>query len=284
VTGPSELDTETGWNAKRRLEMNVGNQQGDPRFYEISLKDLDSDKEPEISTGLTGPLLVVTEGQQTEIAVTNTSQENTSVHWHGLEIESYYDGVPWWGGIGEKRTPAVEPGHRFLVKMIPQRAGSFMYHTHWHDQAQLTGGVHGPMIVLAPGETYDPETDRPFLMSQSPGDPFGALLLMNGSPQPAAMRLKVRTTYRFRFMNITPSVDDMRIALRDDKGLVQWRPLAKDAAKILNGKLQEAEQHIAVGETFDFEFRAARPGELMLEGRQPGSRRRAVQTLIFTAP
>jgi hypothetical protein len=72
--------------------------------------------------------------------------------------------------------------------------------------------------------------------------------------------------------------------LRDDKGLVQWRPLAKDAAKILNGKLQEAEQHIAVGETFDFEFRAARPGELMLEGRQPGSRRRAVQTLIFTAP
>jgi FtsP/CotA-like multicopper oxidase with cupredoxin domain len=284
VTGPSELDTETGWNAKRRLEMNVGNQQGDPRFYEISLKDLDSDKEPEISTGLTGPLLVVTEGQQTEIAVTNTSQENTSVHWHGLEIESYYDGVPWWGGIGEKRTPAVEPGHRFLVKMIPQRAGSFMYHTHWHDQAQLTGGVHGPMIVLAPGETYDPETDRPFLMSQSPGDPFGALLLMNGSPQPAAMRLKVRTTYRFRFMNITPSVDDMRIALRDDKGLVQWRPLAKDAAKIHNGKLQEAEQHIAVGETFDFEYRATRPSELMLEGRQPGSRRRAVQTLIFTEP
>jgi hypothetical protein len=75
VTGPSELDTETGWNAQRRLEMNVGNQDGDPRFYEISLKDLNSADKPETSTGLTGPLLVVTQGQQTEITVTNTSRE-----------------------------------------------------------------------------------------------------------------------------------------------------------------------------------------------------------------
>jgi FtsP/CotA-like multicopper oxidase with cupredoxin domain len=284
VTGPSELDTETGWNAERRLEMNVANQAGDPRFYEISLRDLNSAEKPAMSTGLTGPLLIVTEGQQTEIAVTNTSQENTTVHWHGLEIESYYDGVPWWGGIGEKRTPVVEPGHRFLVKMIPQRAGSFMYHTHWHDEAQLTGGVHGPMIVLPKGQTYDPATDKAFLMSLSPRDPFGGLLLMNGSPQPAAMRLTVGTTYRFRFMNITPTMDDMRIALRDDKGLVQWTPIAKDAAEIHGGKMQEAEQHIAVGETFDFEYRATQAGELMLEGRQPGTRRRAVQTLIFTAP
>jgi hypothetical protein len=121
-------------------------------------------------------------------------------------------------------------------------------------------------------------------MSLSPRDPFGGLLLMNGSPQPGSMRLRVGTTYRFRFMNITPTMDDMRIALRDDKGLVQWKPLAKDAAEIRNGAMQQAEQHIAVGETFDFEYRAASAGELMLEGRQPGSRRRAVQTLIFSEP
>lgn len=283
VTGASHLDTDTGWQAERRLAMNVGNRDGDARFYELSLKDQNTDARAAMSTGLTGPVLVVTQGQKTEITVTNTSHETTSVHWHGLEIESYYDGVPWWGGIGDKRTPAVEPGHTFMVKLIPQRAGSFMYHTHWHDEEQLTGGVHGPMIVLAPGETYDPATDKSFLMSLSPREPFGGLLLMNGTPQPAQMRLRVGTTYRFRFMNITPTMDDLRIALRNTDGLVQWLPIAKDAAAVHHAELQDAEQHIAVGETFDFEYRADSEQELQLEGRQPGSNRRAVQTLIFEA-
>jgi len=39
---------------------------------------------------------------------------------------------------------------------------------------------------------------------------------------------------------------------------------------------------IAVGETFDFEYRADGPEELMLVGLNPGDNRRAVQTLIFS--
>ncbi|MBI1358412.1 MAG: multicopper oxidase domain-containing protein [Acidobacteria bacterium] len=282
VTGPSEFDTVNDWKPGRRLEMHVGNRDGDPRFYRIALKNLDSEAPPAESTGLTGPLLVVRQGEKTEITVTNSSQKPTSVHWHGLEIESYYDGVPWWSGIGEKRAPAVEPGHEFRVKMIPQRAGSFIYHTHWHDEAQLTGGVHGPMIVLAPDEAYDPETDKSFLMSLSPRDPFGSgLLLMNGTPQPPAMRLKTGVAYRFRFMNITPTMDNLQIALRSDEGAVRWRPAAKDAVETPSHDLQEALQHVAVGETFDFEYRADGPQELRLEGWSPGNRQRVVQTLTF---
>ena len=157
-----------------------------------------------------------------------------------------------------------------------------MYHTHWHDEAQLTGGVHGPMIVLPAGENYDPETDKPFLMSLGPSEPFGSgLLLMNGSPQPATMRLKVGTTYRFRFMNITPTMDNLQVSLRGPDGPVRWRPLAKDAAEVHSTKLREADQHIAVAETFDFEYRATGAEELRLEGVQPGSNRRVVQTLVF---
>ncbi len=282
VTGPSEFDTVTDWAPEQRIELNVGNREEDPRFYEIALQDLDSGQPAAKSQGLTGPLLVVTEGRKTEITVTNTSQKPTSIHWHGQEIESYYDGVPWWSGIGEKRAPAVEPGHEFLVRLIPQRAGSFLYHTHWHDVEQLTGGVHGPMIVLAPGETYDPETDKSFLISVSPSEPFGrGLLLLNGTPQPLDMRLKEGTTYRFRFMNITPSTDYLRVALRGLTGLVKWRPLAKDAVEVAGEELQDAEQHVAVGETFDFAYRASGPQQLRLEGRQPGSDQRVVQTLIF---
>ncbi len=42
-----------------------------------------------------------------------------------------------------------------------------MYHTHWHDAVQLTGGVHGPLIVLPPGQTYDRATDKSFLFLAS---------------------------------------------------------------------------------------------------------------------
>lgn len=282
VTGPSALDTENGWKPGRRLAMAVGNQGDDPDLYRIRLQNLDIEQEAAASTGLTGPLLLVREGEHTEITVKNSSQKPTSVHWHGLEIESYYDGVPWWSGIGEKRAPVIEPGSEFLVKMIPQRAGSYIYHTHWHDEAQLTGGVQGPMIVLGPDEEYAPETDKAFLMSQSPRDPFGlGLLLMNGTPQPAAMRLKAGKTYRLRFMNITPTGDNLQVGLFGSNGPVRWRMTAKDAAEPKREGLHEAVQHVAVGETFDFEYQSTGGEELRLEAWLPGNYRRVVQTLIF---
>lgn len=283
VSGRSAIDTSNDWKPARRLAMRVSNRKGDARFYEIALKDLATGQET-VSSGLTGPPLIVRQGEPTEIAIKNELREPTAIHWHGLEIESYYDGVPGWGGLLEKRAPAVLPGQTFTVRMAPPRAGSFMYHTHWHDEAQLTGGVHGAMIVMPAGQTHDPASDKSFLMSLSPGEPFGAgLLLMNGVPQPAALRLKAGRTYRFRFMNITPTMDNMRVSLRGAGGLVHWRVLAKDAAAVKrDGGLQPAEQHIAVGETFDFEYRAAAGGEeLRLEGWNPGDHRRAVQTLIF---
>jgi FtsP/CotA-like multicopper oxidase with cupredoxin domain len=160
-------------------------------------------------------------------------KEPTAIHWHGIEVESYYDGVPWWGGIDEKRAPAVEPGKTFTVRMIPPRAGTFLYHTHWHDAAQLTGGVHGAMIVLASGQKYDPDSDRSFVFGMGPAQPYGAgLLLLNGSPQPAALHLKTGRTYRFRLINITPATDNLQVSLRDENGLVAWRELATFRRKI----------------------------------------------------
>ena len=54
-----------------------------------------------------------------------------------------------------------------------------------------------------------------------------------------------------------------------------------DAVEVHSTGLQKAGQHIAVAETFDFEYRATGAEELRLEGVQPGSNRRVVQTLIF---
>jgi hypothetical protein len=122
------------------------------------------------------------------------------------------------------------------------------------------------------------------MMTLSPTDTFGAgLILMNGSPQPATMRLQTGVTYRFRFVNITPTMDAMRVSLSDAGQPVQWRHVAKDAADLKVPAMKKADQMIAVGETYDFEYKADRPQELSLIGLNPGDNRRAVQTLVFTS-
>ena len=276
------------WQAARRLELTVGERNGDSRYFEVATREHREDGESANaarSAGLSGPPLVLIQHQPVEIAVVNRLKEPTSIHWHGIELESYYDGVPEFGGIGSRKTPPVNPGETFVARMAPPRAGTFMYHTHWHDAVQLTGGVHGPLIVVPAGPTYDPATDKNFLFSNSPADRFGAgLLLMNCSPQPAAMQMQTGTKYRLRFMNITPGVDNLRVSLRRDGAPVQWHALAKDAVDLPTSpaKTKPAEQQMAIGETFDFEYEAAEPQVLTLEGIQPNNGRRVTLTLIFT--
>lgn len=288
VTGRSAIDTSKNWKPERHLELAIGERNNDPRFFELALRDLAPEAagmKPQMSPALDGPVLVLNQNQPVEIDVVNRLQESTSIHWHGIELESYYDGVPGWGGLGDKKTPAVNPGQTFTVRMAPPRAGTFMYHTHWHDAPQLTGGIHGALIVMPPGQTYDPTTDKSFMFSQGPAEPFGAAMtLMNGSPQPGTMELCTNTTYRFRFINITPSVNNLRVSLQDANGPVQWRLIAKDAADVKAKPTMRADQLIAVGETYDFEFRAASAQELTLVGLAPNNGRRAVQTIVFAEP
>lgn len=288
VTGRPEFDTSQGWTPDRHLQLTVGSDMKDARFYALTLRDLSpsaANEKPQVSAGLNGPPIVLTQHQRVEIDVVNHLAEQTSIHWHGMEIESYYDGVPAWGGIGDRKTPAVEPGQTFAVRMQPPRAGTFIYHTHWHDVEQLTGGVHGALIVLPPGHTYDPATDKSFVFTQSPGDPFGgAMLLMNGTPQPGELALKTGVTYRLRFINITPSVDNLQVSLRKAGAPVQWRWIAKDAADVPTPAWVNADQHVGVGETYDFTYRADAPETLTLEGWSPSDNRHAVLTLIFSAP
>jgi hypothetical protein len=93
--------------------------------------------------------------------------------------------------------------------------------------------------------------------------------------------LKTGTPYRFRFINITPSVNNLRVSLRETGGPVQWHLIAKDASEVKGKPVREADQMIAVGETYDFEYTATSPGERSLVGLSPNDNRRAVQTLIF---
>src|ERR687898_161883 len=66
-----------------------------------------------------GPMLVLERGRPVEIALVNQLPDATAIHWHGMELESYYDGVHGWSGSGLRVTPLIEPGESFVVRFTP---------------------------------------------------------------------------------------------------------------------------------------------------------------------
>ena len=227
---------------------------------------------PAAKVPVPGPTLVLTRGQPVEITLLNRLPEATAIHWHGMELESYYDGVHGWSGVGQQVTPLIEPGASFLVRFTPPRTGTFMYHTHLHDPRQLTSGLYGGMLVVESGETFDESTDHVLIMGRNGPDPQGAAVL-NGSSSPQ-MVWKAGTRHRVRLINITPS-DVFSVTLQANDGPMTWLPLTKDGAPVPSDRREPrpAKQLIGAGETYDFEIQTP-PGRqnLWLEVRGAGGK------------
>ena len=216
-----------------------------------------------------GPPLVLTQGQPSEIRVVNHLSEPLAVHWHGIELESYYDGVPGVSGSGTHLLPSIPPGESFVAQFTPPRAGTFIYHTHIDDLKQLSSGLYGPLIVLPPGEKFDPETDRVLVLSKAgPGD---TPVWLNGSESPNLGNFRMGQTYRLRIINILPDNPPMEIRLEAAGVPVKWRAVAKDGADLPLGHrvLCTAQQTLSIGETYDFEFRPEAAGQLTLYATRP---------------
>jgi FtsP/CotA-like multicopper oxidase with cupredoxin domain len=212
-----------------------------------------------------GPPIIVTRGEPVEITVLNHLHVPTTIHWHGLELDSYYDGV-LGGGVGDQMTPAIQPGKSFVARFTPNRAGTFIYHTHVADPHQLAGGVYGALIVLAPGETFDAEHDKLLLIGSRDTDFFAKRLTLNGSEEREAMTFKRGETYRLRVINMAPNLTaDMHLGSKEHPA--SWRAIAKDGADLplRLAVAGDAFLHIVSGETYDFEMRADSAGEIPLQ-------------------
>ncbi len=219
-----------------------------------------------------GPPLILAQGQPTAIRVVNQLSEPLAVHWHGIELESYYDGVPGLSGSGQQLLKPIAPGGSFVVHLTAPRAGTFIYHTHIDDLKQLSSGLYGPLIVLPPGQKFDPESDRVLVISRAgPGE---TPIWLNGSRSPAIGTLSTGQKYRLRIINIVPENPPIDIRLKVAGIPVIWQPIAKDGADLPAGQreLCPAQVTVGVGETYDFEFRPDRAGELALEVVRPSNR------------
>ena len=187
---------------------------------------------------------------------------------------------------GHSVIPDVSTHHRLQpLALTPPRAATFIYHSHWHEQRQLGRGLTGPLIVLESGAKFNPATDKISLFSRD-GVESNEPLLMNGSPQPAPMALTVGTTYRFRFINITPVDSDLTYSIVDATGApVSWRAIAKDGADLPPEQAtvkKTSGESITVGETRDYTFIPENPGELYL--RASSFQRMWVTTTLMVAP
>ncbi|WP_406001069.1 multicopper oxidase family protein [Streptomyces sp. NBC_00829] len=89
-----------------------------------------------------GPELRVKQGQLVEVTLVNKDvAEGVTLHWHGVDVPNAEDGVP-----GITQNP-VRPGERHVYRFIPDRTGTYWYHTHRDSERTVERGLFGALIV-----------------------------------------------------------------------------------------------------------------------------------------
>jgi hypothetical protein len=233
--------------------------------YEIVLREGNS--ATDIKGNHSGPPLLLERGKPVAIKIINKLHEATTMHWHGLEIESYFDGVAGWGNKGKKLAPLIMPGDSFVVHYTPPRAGTFIYHTHMHN-LQLIKGMCGPLIVTEPGKKYNSTKDKIFFINQGGADVAPPLFFLNGKMNTDTMSLKQGMNYRFRIINITALGPDLNVSVLLNGVPVNWRKIAKDGADLpvqQQVMIPANAQQMTIGETRDFEFQSNKTGNYSFE-------------------
>ena len=236
------------------------------------------------SIPIPAPTLVLERGKRVQVTIVNRSNQHAAVHWHGIELESYPDGVPGWSGSGTQLLPSIAPNDSLSVRWTPPRAGSFMYHSHFNEAKQMGGGLYGPIIVLEPGEKYNPETDRTlffgtagYLVTFVEAPPK---VVLNGSVAPGPMELKANTKYRFRLFNLAGDAPT-EVRLTNDATPVNWRAVAKDGYPLPASQATSRPARLIFdpGEIYDFEFTPTQRGDLTLSFGLPQAPPPAPQSL-----
>ena len=225
------------------------------------------------------PTISLTRGEPVSILVVNRLPEPTAVHWHGIELESFFDGVAGFSGRGQRLAPVIAPRDSFEVRMTPPRSGTFIYHSHVDEPRQHRSGLVGALIVRdrVPNDTVEDHVF--FLKSARAGLLASPEFEINGKQDPDTVVLRVGRRYRLRFIGLQVTNPNAAVSLtarRDsvrgnprDTSLVQWRPVAKDAIERPEAQraLRSAREEISMGETYDFEFVPTSRGELRIEVR-----------------
>ena len=94
-----------------------------------------------------GPTLFINKDDVVNMNVTNSLNESTTLHWHGMHLPAVMDGGP------HQVIPAGTVWKPYWT--VKQQAATLWYHPHLHEttHAQITKGIGGFIIVKDPAES-----------------------------------------------------------------------------------------------------------------------------------
>lgn len=105
-----------------------------------------------INGSIPAPTLMFREGDEVTIRVTNKLLVPTSIHWHGIILPFYMDGVPDISFNG------IAPGETFTYRFKLEQSGTYWYHS--HSGFQEMTGMYGALIIEPrEGEIHPVERD-----------------------------------------------------------------------------------------------------------------------------
>ena len=222
---------------------------------------------------LLGPAVKLNKGQAVSVDIHNQLAEETTLHWHGLEIPGEVDGGPQ-GVIpaGGKRSVAFTPA---------QRAATCWFHPHQHGKTgrQVAMGLAGlvliedeeirklllpkqwgiddvPVIIQDKQFSADGQINYQLDMMTAAVGWFGDTLLTNGAifPQHAAprgwLRLRLLNGCNARSLNIVASDNRPLYVIASDGGLLA-EPVKVTELPMLMGERFEVLVDVSDGKAFD---------------------------------
>lgn len=88
-----------------------------------------------------GPLIEANSGDTIRVIVQNFMDDETTIHWHGLDQKD----TVWMDGVHGVTQCGIPPRESFLYQfVISDQRGSFWYHA--HVSVQYTDGLYGPLV------------------------------------------------------------------------------------------------------------------------------------------
>ena len=214
-----------------------------------------------------GPMIRVTEGDRVRIIVKNELDAPTTIHWHGVEVPNAMDGVP------DMTQAPIQPGETFTYEFTAKPAGTFMYHSHYEGDIQVSAGLYAPFIIDPKEQAAQPDVDVTLMISEwlvRGGQTYAAMPMsgmepnyftLNGKAFPATESINVKKgeRVRIRLIGIGQFIHPMHLHGMPFKIIATDGHPVPEAAQLTKDTVG-----VAPGERYDIEFIATEPGKWML--------------------
>ncbi|MEW6736378.1 MAG: copper oxidase [Acidobacteriota bacterium] len=221
------------------------------------------------NSSMPGPTIEVNEGDRVRIIFHNNLPEDTTVHWHGLEVPINMDGMPY---ISQ---PPVKPGETFVYEFTLHQNGTFFYHSHGAMQEMM--GMIG-LFIIHPQKPYQPAVHKDFglILQEWAVLPNNSVpnsmsmefnwLTLNGKAAPATTPMIVKLGERVRIRMVNLGMDHHPMHIHGNQFYVTGTE---------GGRIPESAWFpgntviVGVAQARDIEFEAIFPGDWMLHCHLP---------------